>query len=224
MTTIRQLHVQENLLKSNDYLARQLRDRWTAQRTFVVNLLSSPGSGKTTLLEKILPSLMESHRVLVLEGDLETERDAERIRGVGAEAVQITTGGACHLEAHQIQQAWEMLDPQDAPDFVFIENIGNLVCPASYALGAHLRVVLLSVPEGEDKPPKYPKAFRTAQALAITKVDLLPHFEFAVEEAERLAREIQPELTIHRLSAKSGEGLPEWISWLREQRAQAFEA
>jgi hydrogenase nickel incorporation protein HypB len=210
--------MQEHLLKSNDFLARELRHRWQEQGTFVVNLLSSPGAGKTTLLEATLPALRSEYRVLVLEGDLETERDADRIRQVGVEAVQITTGGACHLEAHVIQQAWEMLDGDTLYDFVFIENVGNLVCPASFDLGEHLRVVLLSVPEGEDKPPKYPKAFRTADVLAITKCDVLAHFDFRVEEAARLARQIRPDLEILEVSARTGEGIETWRELLTARR------
>ena len=146
MSELRQIHLKENLLKANDFVASTMRDRFGAQGSFVVNLLSSPGSGKTTLLEKALPKLQERHSVLVLEGDLETERDAERIRGVGVRALQMTTGGACHLEAHQVQQTWERIADEGPWDFVFIENVGNLVCPASYDLGEHLRTVLLSIP------------------------------------------------------------------------------
>lgn len=222
MTAIRHVRVQENLLKSNDYLARELRRRWTETRTFVVNLLSSPGSGKTTLLEATLPRLQERYRVAVLEGDLETERDAERIRGVGVDALQITTGGGCHLEAHMVQQAFDVLAPEERLDFLFIENVGNLVCPASFDLGEHLRVVLLSVPEGEDKPAKYPKAFRTADAVVLTKTDVLAHFEFRPDEAERLAREIRPDLEMLRTSARTGEGVGEWIAFLEERRRKTF--
>jgi hydrogenase nickel incorporation protein HypB len=218
MTRIEQIHVKESLLKANDYVAMELKRRFAEQGSYVVNLLSSPGSGKTTLLEASLPRLAEHHRVLVLEGDLETQLDAQRIREKGIDAVQITTGGACHLEAHQVQQAYEALAPEQPYEFVFIENVGNLVCPSSYDLGEHLRVVLLSVTEGQDKPPKYPKAFRTAQAMLLTKLDVLEHFDFDPDEAERLAREIQPEIEVLRLSAKSGEGIDAWVEFLRRQR------
>ena len=218
MTKIQQIHVKESLLKVNDYVAQELKRKFAEQGSYVVNLLSSPGSGKTTLLEASLPLLAKNHRVLVLEGDLETQLDAERIRKTGIDALQITTGGACHLEAHQIQQAYEALSPDEPYDFVFIENVGNLVCPASYDLGEHLRVVLLSVPEGQDKPPKYPKAFRSADAIALTKIDVLEYFDFDIDEAERLAREIQPEIKVLRLSAQTGEGVREWVEFLVEQR------
>jgi hydrogenase nickel incorporation protein HypB len=219
MTRIEQVHVKESLLKVNDYVARELKQRFAEQGTFVVNLLSSPGSGKTTLLEASLPRLAAKHRVLVLEGDLETQLDAQRIRAAGIDALQITTGGACHLEAHQIKQCYEALSPEESYDFIFIENVGNLVCPSSYDLGEHSRVVLLSVPEGQDKPPKYPKAFRTAQALALTKMDVVEHFDFDPDEAERLAREIQPDLEVLRLSAKTGDGVDTWVEFLQRRRA-----
>jgi len=222
MNEIRHIAVKESLLKSNDYLAQELRERWTKSGTLVVNLLSSPGAGKTALLEATLPRLKERFRILVLEGDLETERDAERVRGVGVDALQITTGGGCHLEAHMIQQAWNALEVTEPYDLVFIENVGNLVCPASFDLGEHVRMVLLSVPEGEDKPPKYPKAFRTSQAMMLTKMDVVEHFDFRPEEAERLAREIQPDLSLFRTSARTGVGLDEWLRWLEAQREEVL--
>lgn len=219
MTAIRQVNVKENLLKSNDFLAARLREQWAAQKTFVVNLLSSPGSGKTTWLERTLPALGEKYRVLVLEGDIETAHDAERLHAVGVEAFQITTGGACHLEAHMIEQAWQLVDATEPYDFVFIENVGNLVCPASFDLGEHLRVVMLSVTEGEDKPTKYPKAFHTADALMLTKCDIVEHFDFRPEEAERLARDLRPDIVSIRSSARTGEGEDAWVELLESRRA-----
>jgi hydrogenase nickel incorporation protein HypB len=139
-------------------------------------------------------------------------------------ALQMTTGGACHLEAHQVQQTWERIADEGPWDFVFIENVGNLVCPASYDLGEHLRTVLLSVPEGEDKPPKYPKAFHSSQQLLITKVDLLEHFDFRVDEVERLARELRPDIDIHQVSAKTGDGIDAWIETLLSARERLFAA
>lgn len=217
---IRHLAVMESLLKSNDLIARGLRDEWSGAGTFAVNLLSAPGSGKTSLLEAALPRLLQAgRRVLVLEGDVETELDAERIRKLGVDALQITTGGGCHLEAHMIRQAWDALAVTCPYDYVFIENIGNLVCPAGFDLGEHVRVVLLSSPEGEDKPPKYPKAFRTADMLVLTKMDVARHFDFRAEEAERLAREIRPELAVLRTSARTGEGVAGWVDALERRRA-----
>jgi len=220
MAEIRTVRVMESLLKANDYVAQRLRQAWNQSRTFVVHLMSAPGAGKTTLLEATLPALMDRYRVGVLEGDIETERDAERIRALGIEAVQVTTGGTCHLEAPMVEQAWRLM-PNDL-DFLFIENVGNLVCPASFDLGEHLRVVLLSVPEGDDKPAKYPKAFRTAQVLVITKADLLEGTDFSVERARREALEIQPGLQVFVVSAKTGLGISPWTQFLEERRRQTF--
>ncbi len=220
---MKHLHVdvKQDLLRANDLLARSLRETWVRQETFVVNLLSSPGSGKTSLLEGTVESLRSSYRVLVLEGDLETDRDAERIRARGVEAVQITTGGTCHLEAHMIAQVWEQIK-EKTYDFVFIENVGNLVCPASFDLGEHLRVVLLSVPEGDDKPAKYPKAFRTAQWMVLTKMDLLPHFDFDPDRAEAEARKLRPDIRVFHTSSRTGEGLDGWVRALILAREKTF--
>ena len=219
---VQHLSVTESLLKSNDFVARELRAMWSRTGTFAVNLLSSPGSGKTSLLEAALPALTRRWRVLVLEGDVETERDADRIRRLGVDALQITTGGGCHLEAHMIRQAWDVLEVRQPYDFVFIENIGNLVCPAGYDLGEHLRVVLLSSPEGYDKPPKYPKAFRTADVLVLSKMDVAQHFDFRPEEAVRLARELRGDLPVFRTSARTGEGVDLWIADLERRRASTL--
>lgn len=213
---VRRAEVMDALLRRNDDTARALRETWVHEGTLAVNLLSAPGSGKTALLEASLPRLVDSHRVLVLEGDLETDRDAQRIRRTGVDVVAITTGGTCHLEAGLVERAWEAA-PGGPYDLVFIENVGNLVCPASYDLGEHLRVVLLSVPEGDDKPAKYPKAFRTAQILAVTKSDLLPHFDFEVARAIEEARAIQPDLDVLMLSARTGEGIEGWVRYLERK-------
>ncbi len=222
MSKIRRVEVLKHILESNEQIAASLKSLWSKNQTFVVNLLSSPGSGKTTLLEATLPYLKDRYRVAVLEGDLETERDAERIHALGIETVQITTGGTCHLEAHMVQQAWEALDHTQSYDFVFVENVGNLVCPASFDLGEHLRVVLLSVPEGDDKPAKYPVAFRSAQALVITKIDLLPYFDFNVDRVKEEARAIQPHLQIFEVSAKTGAGIPDWVAYLETVRKEGL--
>lgn len=216
------VRVIEHILKGNDSLAKELQEKWTRTRTFVVNLLSSPGAGKTALLETTLPALKARYRLLVLEGDIETERDAERIRALGVEAIQITTGGTCHLDANMVQQAWQLVQPNLPYDFIFIENVGNLVCPASFALGEHFRVVLLSVPEGDDKVSKYPNAFRSSQVLSITKADLLPYCSFQVERVRREASELQPELMTLVLSATTGQGIAEWTQLLEKQREEAF--
>lgn len=223
MSKIRKVEVLKHILESNEQIAASLKTAWDQSQTFVVNLLSSPGSGKTTLLEATLPHLKDRYRVAVLEGDLETERDAERIHALGIETVQITTGGTCHLEAHMVRQAWNALDHKQSYDFVFVENVGNLVCPASFDLGEHLRVVLLSVPEGDDKPAKYPVAFRSAQALVITKVDLLPYFDFNVDRVKEEARALQPHLQIFEVSAKTGAGIPNWVAYLERVRKESLD-
>jgi hydrogenase nickel incorporation protein HypB len=211
--------VLESLLRSNDETAQLLHREWNDAGVLVVNLISSTGSGKTALLEATLPRLKDEARILVIEGDIETDHDARRMEAVGVDAVQITTGGACHLEAHLIEKAWRSAQARGPYDLVFIENVGNLVCPASYYLGEHLRVVCLSVPEGDEKPAKYPKAFRTASAFVITKTDLLPHFDFDVARAKAYALELQPGLATFEASARTGQGIDEWVGFLREKAA-----
>ena len=210
--------VMENILSANDRLAGHMRKRWAGQGTLVVNLLSSPGSGKTALLEKTIDRLIGRKRILVLEGDIETERDADRVRARGADAVTITTGGACHLEANLVEQAFVQADRGLPYDIIFVENVGNLVCPASYDLGEHLRVVLLSVPEGDDKPAKYPAAFRSAGLFVISKTDVLPHFDFDVVRATAEAQTLRPGLETIALSSKSGHGMNEWLALLETHR------
>jgi len=222
MPEIKTVRIQESLLAANDDRAAALRERWRKSRTLAVNLLSSPGSGKTSLLEHTLPCLAERARVLVIEGDVETDNDAERIRRVGVEARQITTGGACHLDARMVERAWDESASAARYDYVFVENVGNLVCPASYDLGEHRRVVLLSVPEGEDKPAKYPRAFRDADLLLVTKIDLLPYLDFRVEKARHYALDVQPDLEILATSTRTGQGLDEWVAWLERARSAEY--
>lgn len=214
--------VKREVLRANDMLAETLRREWKDRGILVVNLLSSPGSGKTALLERTVEALKDKYRVLVLEGDIDTERDAERIRAKGVEAVQITTGGTCHLEANMVMRAWEEVSGEDW-DFLFIENVGNLICPAGFDLGEHLRVVLISVPEGDDKPAKYPKAFMTSRWLVLTKMDLLPYFDFSPEKVIEEARRLRPDLRVFRTSAKTGEGIDEWVEAL-EGALKSFRA
>lgn len=192
--------------------AEQFRNRMAGQGTLVVRLLSSPGAGKTTLLQQTAQRLSSDYSVGILVGDVETERDAERLAPY-APSVQITTGGACHLEIPLVIGALPRLGDR-AFDFLFIEDIGNLICPASHDLGEHLRVILLSATEGDDKPGKYPKAFRTGQVALLTKTDLLPYVPFSPEAAEADARRIQPDLTVMRVSALTGEGVRDWCDFL----------
>ena len=197
--------VLRDLLATNKQAAAAIRKVLRARGILAVNLLSSPGSGKTTLHESLVERLSECYRLAVIEGDIETERDAERIRAKGVPAWQITTGGACHLEARMVGKVLGEV-PADI-DFLFIENVGNLVCPASFDLGEELRCVLLSSPEGDDKPAKYPQAFLTADCLILTKSDLLPHLPFDPAKAAAEALAIKPGLRVFTVSALRGEGM-----------------
>jgi hydrogenase nickel incorporation protein HypB len=205
--------VLQDLLGTNKKIASEIRLELGKRGILAVNLMSSPGAGKTTLLEQIAVRLKGGAQMAVIEGDIETERDAERIRAKGVPAWQITTGGACHLEAKMIGRLLPAVDP--GIEYLFIENVGNLVCPASYELGEHIRLVLLSTPEGDDKPKKYPKAFTTSDVLVLTKADLLPYLPFDVDKVVREARDLNPRLRVFVTSAVTGQGLDELISFLR---------
>jgi hydrogenase nickel incorporation protein HypB len=210
----RLVEVRRNVLKQNDVVARELRDRFRARGVFAASLVSSPGSGKTALLERVLTQLRPGYRVAALVGDLATENDAARLARSGAPVRQITTGTVCHLEAAMVRSAlddWEL----EELDFLFIENVGNLVCPASYDLGEELRIVLMSVTEGEDKPLKYPTIFNTADMAVITKVDLAAAVEFDRDAADRNILALRPGMPIHAVSAKTGAGMEEFLDALR---------
>jgi len=207
----RTIEVQKPALALNQRHADQNRGWFRAKGLRVCNLLSSPGSGKTALLERTLRVLPRAAAVV---GDLQTENDADRLRATGAQAVQITTGATCHLDAHMVLHALEQLDA-DNLDFLFIENVGNLVCPASYDLGEDRRVVLLSVTEGEDKPLKYPVIFRNADLVLITKSDLAEAVEFDSAQARDAITRVAPKARILDLSAKTGDGFEAWLDWLR---------
>ncbi len=212
------IEVNQRLLAANDAQAEFNRHYIEKLGALSINLISSPGSGKTTLLEKTIDALAGELRIGVIEGDIETERDADRIRARGVPVVQLTTGGACHLDAHIVHKGIRTLETQldrTGLDLLFIENVGNLVCPVSFKLGEHLRAVLLSVPEGSDKPAKYPKAFMTSQVFLITKTDLVPYFDFSMEEAEREATRLNPGLEKFRLSSVTGENFDAWVGYLR---------
>ena len=210
--------VLQNLLAENDRLADHNRGHFDAHGVLAINLMSSPGAGKTALLEATILALKSRHRIAVIEGDLETDNDARRIRAHGVPAVQITTGTACHLDAASVHRALHDL-PLAGLDLLFIENVGNLVCPADFDVGQHLDVVLLSVPEGDDKPEKYPVIFRNADLVLITKIDLLPHIdEFDVERARRALSRLRGGGSVVEISAKSSQGLGAWISWLTDAR------
>ena len=208
----KEILVLEELLGSNKKIAEEIREKLEEKGILTINLLSSPGAGKTTLLERIAEKLKTDYKMAVIEGDIETERDAERIRAKGIPAWQIITGGACHLEAKMVGKIFSEI-PADL-DFLFIENVGNLVCPASYDLGENIRCVLLSTPEGDDKPKKYPKAFTTSDWLIITKTDLVPPVPFDIQQAIKEAQEINPTLETFTVSALKGAGIEKLVERL----------
>ena len=212
-----------SLLKANDFVAKGIRDKMELQGTLLVNITSSAGSGKTTLMQETARRLKDRINMAVLVGDLETERDAIRIREAGIPSLQIVTNGVCHLEAQMIVQAFEHLDTSGL-DLLFIENVGNLVCPAAFDLGEDYRVTLLASTEGDDKPKKYPRMFLTSELMLISKSDLLPYIPFKVDAAIRDAREVNPEIEAIAVSSTSGEGLDAWCDWLLERVKQKKES
>lgn len=211
--------VLRSLLSENDHQAAHNREHFDTHGVLAVNLMSSPGAGKTALLEATIQALAGELRIGVIEGDLETENDAERIRRHGVPAIQIATGTACHLDAHMVHDALHELALNEL-DLVFIENVGNLVCPASFDLGQHRNITLLSVPEGDDKPAKYPVMFRAADHILLTKSDLLPVLDdFDPERARACVRDLATPARVRTVSVKTGEGLGDWLDWLRSEHA-----
>jgi hydrogenase nickel incorporation protein HypB len=222
----RMVEVRKNILKQNDVIARALRERFRNDEILAVSLVSSPGSGKTTLLERTLTLLRPRYRVAALVGDLATEHDSQRLARSGAPVKQITTGTLCHLEANMIQKALDGWDVGKL-DFLFVENVGNLVCPSSYDLGEDLRLVLLSVTEGEDKPLKYPTIFNSADVAVVTKTDLAAAVDFDEQTLDRNIQAVRPGIQILKLSAKTGKGMREFLDYLqklRQPRSQAASA
>ncbi len=221
--TSQTVDVHESLLAANIAQAKENRHHFEQMGAIAINLISSPGSGKTTLLEHTIRKLRDELIIAVIEGDIETERDAVRIRAQGAPAVQITTGGACHLDARLVHKGLHQLQHESESekfDIIFIENVGNLVCPATFDLGEHERIVMISVPEGSDKPAKYPKAFTTSQKFLITKTDLLPYFDFSIDEAKEEALKLNQGLKIMELSATTGNGFEDWLTYLRSLKSR----
>ena len=205
-----------HLLKANDFVAESIRKQMAAQNTLLINITSSAGSGKTTLLQETVRRIGDKVKMKILVGDLETERDADRLREVGADALQIVTGGICHLEAQMIWQGMENLD-LDGVELLIIENVGNLVCPASFDLGEDYRVTLIATTEGDDKPKKYPRMFLTSEMMLVSKVDLLPYLPFSVDAVVKDARDINPNIKVLEIATTQGVGIDEWCNWLLEK-------
>ncbi len=210
-----QLKVVKNILEANERIAMLNRKRFDEAGVFVINLMSSPGAGKTSLLERTLERMKDRFRIGVIEGDITGTRDAERLERFNIPLVQINTGGACHLDANMIGEVLDDI-PLDKLEILFIENVGNLVCPAEFNVGENMKVMILSVTEGDDKPLKYPLMFKESSALVINKIDLLPYLDVDIEKIRREVREINPSIRIFEVSCKREDGMDEWISWLGE--------
>jgi hydrogenase nickel incorporation protein HypB len=210
-----------DVLMNNNKAAEFNREQFTNTKTIVINMMSSPGAGKTTLLEETVRALSDRYRIAVIEGDLATERDADRIRALGAKAVQINTHGGCHLDARMVAAALAELD-LDEIDILFIENVGNLVCPSGYDLGQHHKIAVLSVPEGNDKIPKYPTMFMRTELVLLNKIDLLPYLNFDVDQAKVDLECINPESRLIPISATTKEGFEQWLTWLEEVHSTCF--
>jgi hydrogenase nickel incorporation protein HypB len=211
-----EITVMSNILGKNEEVAAELNSLFTQKGIFVINLLGSPGCGKTTLVERTASLLRDQLNLAVIEGDLYTSKDADRVDAAGIPVVQINTEGGCHLDAAMIKAALAELD-LSAIDLLIIENVGNLVCPAEFAVGEHAKVVVLSTTEGEDKPLKYPLVFRQSQAVILNKIDLLPYIDFALDSAVRDISGLNPKARLIQASCRTGEGLNCWIQWLKEQ-------
>ena len=208
--------VVRNILEAQEKIARINRALFDSKGVFVINLMSSPGAGKTSLLERTIAALKDYFRIVVIEGDIQSQEDALRIKRLGVDAVQINTGGACHLDANMVQSALEQVS-LDGCNLLIVENVGNLVCPAEFELGEHKKVMILSVTEGDDKPLKYPLMFQKSSVLIINKIDLLPYVTCDVDKIKRVVRELNPQIDIFEVSCKTGEGIDQWLEWLKNQ-------
>ena len=212
-----------HLLKANDFVAESIRKRMAESNIMLINITSSAGSGKTTLLQETARRISGKVKMKILVGDLETERDADRLRQTGVDALQIVTGGICHLEAQMIWQAMESLN-LDGVELLIVENVGNLVCPASFDLGEDYRVTLLATTEGDDKPKKYPRMFLTSELMLVSKSDLLPYLPFSVEAVVADARDVNPNIDVMQISSTTGEGIDQWCNWLLDKVKEKQEA
>ena len=215
-----QIDLHKPILDKNDSLAADLQKRFAEQHVYVVDLLASPGSGKTSTILATIDALRDEFNIAVIEGDIASSVDAEKIKAQGIPAVQINTGGACHLESAMLKRAIDVLD-LDRLDLIIIENVGNLVCPTDFDLGENAKVMILSVPEGDDKPLKYPGVFQVSDAVILNKVDTMPVFDFDREAFEASVRELNPKAPIFPIAATKGEGVEEWASWLADRVREA---
>lgn len=215
MSQVKRVDLRQKVLTENEKIADANRGKFARAGTLVLNLVSSPGSGKTSLIEETVKILRDDYRIFVVTGDLMTENDAKRIARHGVEAAQISTGDACHLDARMVDE--KLLKKATVYDLILVENVGNLVCPASFDLGEDLKVLLIAVGEGDDKPVKYPPMVRASEVLVISKIDLAPYTDSDPELIEQNALKIRPEMTVFKTSCKTQEGLSEWISWLKSR-------
>ena len=216
MDPIRIIEVKESVFADNDRQAEALREQLRGEHTFLMNLMSSPGSGKTTTLLRTIEQLREDLRIGVMEADIDSAVDAETIGATGIRSIQLHTGGMCHLDAEMTRQGLSAIGTEDL-DLVILENVGNLVCPAEFDTGAVKNAMILSVPEGDDKPLKYPLIFTVCDVLLVNKIDVLPYFDFDVEECKKYVKKLNPNMKVIPISARTGEGIDEWAEWLRTE-------
>ena len=214
----KEIDIQQDILVKNNHIARHNREHLAKNNVFCMNWISAPGSGKTSLLEKLIKDYGDVLDFSVIEGDQQTDNDAQRIKDAGASATQINTGSACHLDAEMIHQVLHKIDLENTKILV-IENVGNMVCPTAYDLGENMKLSIISCPEGEDKPIKYPDLLLTSRVLLINKIDLLPYLDFDLDRCVKYSKQVNPDLQIFPVSAKSGEGIPEFIAWLKKNIA-----
>lgn len=216
MSEFKVIEIKQNIFEDNDREADKLRAELKESHTFLLNLMSSPGSGKTTTLVRTIEALKDEMRIGVMEADIDSDVDADTIAKTGAKAIQIHTGGMCHLDADMTRQGIESLETEDV-DFAILENVGNLVCPAEFDTGAVKNAMILSVPEGDDKPLKYPLMFSICDVLLINKIDVLPYFDFDIEACKERVKKLNPNIKIIPISSRTGEGMDEWYDWLRSE-------
>ena len=216
MDEIRLIEVKENILSDNEALADELKEKLRGMKTFMLNLMASPGAGKTSLLLQTIEALKDEFRIGIIEADIDSTVDSEKVSERGAKAVQLRTGGFCHVDATMVSQGLDALDPQEL-DLVVIENVGNLVCPAEFETGAMKKAMILSVPEGDDKPLKYPLMFSVCDVLIVNKIDAMGIFDFDIEVMKQRVQKLNPKIEIIPVSCKTGDGIDAWINWLRHE-------